>query len=112
MDIKGLNVGQILVSKVPTSAGLYNSFWIVSEKTARTASVQRLRVDSFKQSDIATKVVPTLHTSGSASFKLGSDAGGIYLGGSGKKDLNKTYITEEFDDQAEYVNVFDASRLK
>lgn len=110
MEIKDLNLGQILVSAIPTKAGIYHRFWKVTEKTQRTASVQPLKIKVLKSTGICTMVAPSDEVE-DFHFKVGKDCGGLFIGDNvNKKTLQKTYMTLS-SEETSYISTFDPSKL-
>ena len=103
----------IYVAEVKTTAGNYFRFYEVVESTTRTQTVQLIGIKPYKKlSNTEFEVEPDASKPYGPTYKVHKDTHGIYIEGSGKKGIQKTYLTAEHGDGTHYVNHFDAGKLK
>lgn len=103
----------IYVSKIKTSTGVYNRFFKTVKTTPHFEIVQSVGLKPYtKKSETEFIVKPDLEKTYGMEYKIQKDIKGLYIAGSGKKGIQKTYLTEIYDSRKKYVNIFDKSKLK
>lgn len=104
---------KVYVSKIKTSTGVYNRFFKTVKTTSRSETVQSVGLKPYvKITETVFTVKPDLEKTYGMEYKIQKDTKGLYIVGSGKKGIQKTYLTEIYDGRKKYVNIFDKSKLK
>ena len=106
----------IYVSEIKTTAGVYHSFWKVVQEEKKKVFVQRLSPVSLAGSEspkncFNSTTKPSEELVGPV-YQIKKDSHGLYIEGSGKKGMNKTYLDFEYKEGDVFQNIFDSNKLK
>lgn len=103
----------VYVAEVKTAAGVYFRFYETTKLTKRTETVQAVGVKPYsKISATEFQVEPDLNNHYGPEFRVQKNGAGLYIEGNGKKGLQKTYLTEGYNANKKYINIFDKSKLQ
>lgn len=104
-----IELGKIYVSEVDTSAGHHVRFWIGLAGN----TVTELQPISNQIDKITWNVKPSPYVLSDIVWKAKySSVNGLHIGENGNKKSIALTRLAEYDDSKEYVNIFDASKLK
>ena len=106
----------IYVSEIKTITGVYYSFWKVVQEEKKKVFVQRLSPTTLEKSEapkgcFISSVKPSEELVGPV-YQIKKDGHGLYIEGSGKKGMNKTYLTSEYTEGVVFQITFDSNKLK
>ena len=103
----------VYVAEIKTAAGVYYRFFETTKLTKRTETVQAVGLKPYnKISSTEFEVQPDLNNHFGPELRVQKNAAGLYIEGNGKKGLQKTYLTEGYNANKKYINVFDKSKLQ
>ncbi len=103
----------VYVAEVKTAAGVYYRFFETIKLTKRTETVQAVGLKSYsKISATEFQVEPDLNSHFGPEFRVQKNSVGLYIEGSGKKVFKRTYLTEGYNANKKYINIFDKSKLQ
>ena len=102
----------IYVAEIKTRAGVYYRFYDVVEETKRLQYVQAMGIRPYKKlSDKEFEIQPNPSDHYGPMLKVSKDTAGLYIEGSGKKGLQKTYLNKVYNPEEKYINIFDAKKV-
>ena len=106
----------IYISKIETTTGVYYSFWKVVQEEKKKVFVQRLSPKTLEglespKNCFHSTVKPSEELVGPI-YQIKKDSHGLYIEGSGKKGMNKTYLDSVYVEGNVFQNIFDSNKLK
>ena len=106
----------IYVSEIKTITGVYHSFWKVVQEEKKKVFVERLSPTTIEGSEspkgcFHSTTKPSNSQLGPI-YQIKKDSHGLYIEGSGKKGMNKTYLDFEYKEGDVFQNIFDSNKLK